>query len=265
MLHRHRNDQGSIAGTPASWSPVQPLGTLIGVAGIVIGSYALVRAGLNTSDLSQPNRTVLGVEHTPLLALCEVGFGVVAILAAMTTTFGRVILGALLATMTAFGAALISAEPSSRLHHWFGVRHDDGWWLVGIGGLALILTLYASSTQRRPARPRAPQPLASDGHTVRGSLHTSLDATALDPSRALGIPATIATPPPDAAAAVGFEHKHFCLSACGSTFDMSDATEGDIRFCGLGHAQRWNGNTWELIPPDTDHEGLHTRIGASHT
>jgi hypothetical protein len=58
------------------------------------------------------------------------------------------------------------------------------------------------------------------------------------------------------------EYLHLCLSGCGSTFDTRDAVEGDIRFCGLGHAQRQHGNDWELIPVDTDHGGLHTRVAA---
>jgi hypothetical protein len=31
-------------------------------------------------------------------------------------------------------------------------------------------------------------------------------------------------------------------------FDAADAADGDIRFCGLGHAQCWNGSTWEIVP-----------------
>jgi len=59
------------------------------------------------------------------------------------------------------------------------------------------------------------------------------------------------------------DHLHVCLSACDSMFDAADAAEGDIRFCDLGHAQRWNGSTWEIVPTATEHEGLHPRAGAN--
>jgi hypothetical protein len=93
--------------------------------------------------------TVLNIEHTPLLALTEVGFGAVMILAAMIPRLGRVAIGLLSATLTAFGTALLSAAPTSRLHHWFGVVHHQGWSYVIVGTIGLLATLAFPTTIRQ--------------------------------------------------------------------------------------------------------------------
>src|SRR4029077_12463224 len=119
LHHRHRDDENLVEVNTSSGTPAVFFGTAIGGAAILVGFYALIRAGLNTNDLSRPSVTVLNVEHTPLLALSEVSFGAVMILAAMTRRLGRIVIGVLSATLVAFGAALLSAAPHSGLHHWF--------------------------------------------------------------------------------------------------------------------------------------------------
>src|SRR5262249_41744048 len=66
---------------------------VLGVLAVALGLYALIRSGLDTQDLSHPHQRTFGVEHTPLLALCAFGFGVLLVLAAMGRRVGRVILG----------------------------------------------------------------------------------------------------------------------------------------------------------------------------
>src|SRR5947208_8706029 len=50
-------------------------------------------------------------------------------------------IGLLTATLVAFGAALLNAAPTSRLHHWFGVMHHQGWSFVVVGSIGLLATL----------------------------------------------------------------------------------------------------------------------------
>src|SRR5262245_27983560 len=66
---------------------------ILGVVAIVLGMYALLRSGLDTTDLSQPRQRTFGVETTPLLSLCSIGLGVFLLLGATGARVGRVILG----------------------------------------------------------------------------------------------------------------------------------------------------------------------------
>jgi hypothetical protein len=236
----------------------------IGFGGIVVGLSALVRVGLNTHDLSRPTMTVFGIEHTPLLAVGEVGFGVVMILAAMTPIIGRVVVGLLSSALTAFGTALIVASRTDRLHHWFGVVEHQGWSYVIVGAVGLLAALTFPAITRRTITQTVP---AATGTTRAPEPNLPSMAPPNQPAPGEGAPmaeATArATPPADLAAPMA-DHLHICLSDCGSTFDTRDAADGDIRFCGLGHAQRWHANTWELVPADADHEGLHTPVGTHH-
>src|SRR5207244_10543370 len=133
-------------------SPGRPaliVATALGGAAIVVGFYTLVRVGVNTNDLSRPSVTVLNIEHTPLLALAEIGWGAMMILAAFAGPFGRIVVGLLSATLIAFGAALLSAASTGRLHHWFGVSHHQGWSLVVVGALCLLASLASPPITRK--------------------------------------------------------------------------------------------------------------------
>jgi hypothetical protein len=156
LFHRHRDDETLVEVTTSPGRAAVVVATVIGGASIVVGFYALIRAGLNTHDLSRPTVTVLNIEHTPLLALSEVSFGAVMILAAMTPRFGRVAIGLLSATLAAFGAALLSAPSTSRLHHWFGVVDHQGWPLVIVGAIGLLATLAFPTVTRRTIVRSAP-------------------------------------------------------------------------------------------------------------
>ena len=154
--HRHRDEPAVVEVETASGKPALVVGSAIGAAGIVVGFYALARVGVDTDDFGRPTATVLGIEHTPVLALSEVGFGAVMVLAAMTTRLGRIAIGLLSATLAAFGAALLSAAPTSRLHHWFGVVHHQGWSFVVVGAIGLLATLSFPTITRRTIGPLTP-------------------------------------------------------------------------------------------------------------
>ena len=84
-------------------------------------------------------------------------------------------IGLLTATLVAFGAALLNAAPTSRLHYWFGVMHHQGWSIVVVGSIGLLATLAfptitrltivrrETATQANPtgADLASPSPLAS--------------------------------------------------------------------------------------------------------
>jgi hypothetical protein len=166
LHHRHRDDDSVVEVHTSSARPALLVGAAMGSAGIVVGCYALVRVGLNTNDFSRPAARVLNIEHTPLLALCEVSFGAVMILAAMAPRLGRIAIGLLSATLAGFGAALLAAAPTSRLHHWFGVVHQQGWSFVIVATIGLLTTLAFPTVTRqtvvRSGPDTPPNPLGTD-------------------------------------------------------------------------------------------------------
>jgi hypothetical protein len=152
--HRHRDEQTLVEVDTSSGSPAVVVATVIGGAGVLVGFYALLRIGLDSDDFSRPTATVFGITHTPLLALTEVGFGAVMILAGITRWLGRVAIGLLSGTLAAFGAALLSAPRPSRLHRWFGVVNQQGWIFVAVGTIGLLAMLaFRASTLRTIVRP----------------------------------------------------------------------------------------------------------------
>jgi hypothetical protein len=182
LHHRHRNDDQLVEVSTTAARPALLVGTAIGAAGIMLGLYTLVRVGLDTNDFSRPAVTVLHIEHTPLLALAEIGFGAVMILAGMAPRFGPIVIGVLCAILVACGAALLSASRTSRLHHWFGVVHHQGWTFVIVGALGLLAALvFPTTTRRTVVRSHAADP-ADTSDADRGSRapFVSTEARTLD-------------------------------------------------------------------------------------
>jgi hypothetical protein len=193
LLHRHQGDQplaevNTSSETPAVAVAIAIGGAGIGGAGIVVGFYALIRAGINTNDFSRPAVTVLTIEHTPLLAIAEVGFGALMVLAAMTPRFGRIMIGLLSATLVAFGAALLYAPRTNRLHHWFGVVHHQGWSFVATGTTGLIATLTIPTIIRHTivrSEPAA-QPDTRDADLALQTVLASADMVISAPTQGRG-------------------------------------------------------------------------------
>src|SRR3954464_12489065 len=63
------------------WSPAQIIGLIIGIGMTILGIAALAQLGFDTEDIYQPHDMVWGLPHSPLLAVCEIGFGALMIFA----------------------------------------------------------------------------------------------------------------------------------------------------------------------------------------
>jgi hypothetical protein len=137
-------DAGTTARTFAS-----AVWLVIGAASIGWGMVALADSGINTSDLSDPHRIISGFNYTPLLSLCEIGFGALLVISAFFPAVGRFLAGSVCAACCAFGAALIAAGPASGLHQDFGVGGDNGWIFVVVGAVGLLAALGSPITIKR--------------------------------------------------------------------------------------------------------------------
>jgi hypothetical protein len=148
-----------------AWSPAQIVAFVIGAASLAFGIVALVRTGLDLGDLTGPEDTVLGFVHTPLLAIAEIGFGALMLLAALSPG-GRVLMAFLGAVALAFGVLILADVWSGRFHDWFAVNDDNGWLFVVVGGVSLLSALLLPTVRTRDRRHVTERRRIGDPHTV---------------------------------------------------------------------------------------------------
>ena len=129
------------------------LAVAAGVGLIVLGSIALVRAGVDPSWYD-PVVQVVGIDHTPLLGALEVGVGALLVLAGLA---GARVLAAVVALVAGIGAAIAAVEPELVDRE---LALERGWaTTLAVGGvlLALILVMARGRTVERRIehRPRS--------------------------------------------------------------------------------------------------------------
>lgn len=134
-----------------AWSPAQIVGFVIGAGAIAFGAVALVRTGLDTNEWFSPVKSVLGFDHTPLLAVSEIGFGVLMLLSAASPA-GRPLMALLSAIALAFGIVVVADAWAGRIDRWFGVTDRNGWLFIVVGGVGLIAALMLPTVAGRERR-----------------------------------------------------------------------------------------------------------------
>ena len=98
------------------WSPAQIIGLIIGIGMTVLGIAAIAQVGFDTADIYQPQELVWGLPHSPLLAVCEIGFGLV----------------------------IFVDSARDDLTRWFGVSEDrSAWFFVIVGGVTLLAAMLS--------------------------------------------------------------------------------------------------------------------------
>jgi hypothetical protein len=142
------------------WSPAQFFALGIGLFFAVLGGIALARTGLDLNDVHDPHRVVGWGDwhHTPLLALIELGFGVLMIVTAVVPGAWRAMMGLLSAIALGFGIFVVADAMPTRLHTWLGVHDANGWLYVALGAIGLVATMFSpviwrSRTATRRYRP----------------------------------------------------------------------------------------------------------------
>lgn len=132
VVHRHTTTR----------NPTRYFAGLIGVASLVLGSFAIARTGLNTDHLYTPNVSVATLHHTPLLALSELAFGALMLWTAFLPVLGRGLMALLGLAVLGLGVVTIGDIWPARLHHWLGVSHRNGWLFVLVGGVSFLAALF---------------------------------------------------------------------------------------------------------------------------
>ena len=127
----------------STWSPAQVIGLIAGIVITVLGLVALARTGFDTDHLYSPHAQAWHLPHSPLMAIIEVGFGVLVLIASVVPGGARSLLALLGAIALAFGVVVLVEAPPNRLNHWLGVEDKNGWFYVIVGGVLLLAALIS--------------------------------------------------------------------------------------------------------------------------
>jgi hypothetical protein len=139
--YRTADDSTSVVPTP--WSPAQLVGLIVGIGFAVLGVAALARTGFDTSHIYTPRVVVWRLPHTPLLAVIEIAFGALMIIASVVPGGLRTLMGLLGAVALVSGMVVLVGSTPDRLTHWLAVTDRSGW-LFTISGAVVLVAAFAA-------------------------------------------------------------------------------------------------------------------------
>jgi hypothetical protein len=130
------------------------IAAVVGIFAIAVGVWALIKTGLNTDHIFTPSKEVLGVPHTPTLALGEIGFGLLLVFAAASGAFGTFLIAVLGAASLAFGVIVVSDSWSRQVHSWTAANHDSGWVFILVGAVFVFAAMLPLLVSRPTVQPQ---------------------------------------------------------------------------------------------------------------
>jgi hypothetical protein len=136
--------------------PANVIAAVVGILAVALGVWALIETGLNTDHIFTPSKEVLGLPHTPTLALGEIAFGILLLFAAATGAFGTFLIAALGAASLAFGIIVLSDSWSGRVQSWTAANHDSGWLFILIGAVFVLAAILPILVSMRTVQTREP-------------------------------------------------------------------------------------------------------------
>ena len=139
--YRARDRRVDVAVPP--WSPLQFIGLIVGIGFGVLGIAAVARTGFDTAHIYTPHDVVWTFPHSPLLAVIEIGFGLLMVLGSVVPAGARGFLGLLGSIALAFGIVVLTESVPNRLNDWLAVTHRNGWLYVISGAVVLLASLVA--------------------------------------------------------------------------------------------------------------------------
>jgi hypothetical protein len=157
------DERPTLAATSPSWSPAQVIGLIVGIFFVALGTAAVARTGFDTSHIYTPHDTIWSFGHSPLLAVIEIGYGALLIIASIVPGGFRSLMGFLGAVALAFGVVIVVRDTPARLNNWLAVTHRNGWLFVITGAIVLIAALLSPvfvPRSRRRRRVRHVDPVA---------------------------------------------------------------------------------------------------------
>jgi hypothetical protein len=125
------------------WSPLQVIGLIVGIGSAVLGIAAVASTGFDTAHIYAPQHVVGSFPHSPLLGVIEIGFGLLVAIGSVVPGGVRTLLALLGAIALAFGLVVLIEAMPSRLNHWLGVTHRNGWLFVIVGAVVLLAAIVS--------------------------------------------------------------------------------------------------------------------------
>ncbi len=126
-----------------TFSPAQIIGLIVGIGFTVLGIAAVAKTGFTTDHIYRPHDVVWHLPHSPLLGLCEIGFGVLMIIASVVPGGLRGLMALLGAISLAFGIVILTDAATSNLNRHFAVTHRNGWLFTIVGAVVLLAALLS--------------------------------------------------------------------------------------------------------------------------
>lgn len=142
MLRRHEDvDVSERRVVWAPWSPAQLVALVIGLFLLVLGAVTLANTGINGNSITDSKVLTWGFGQTPLLAIIEIVFGLLLVLAGAVPGAGRGTMALLGAILLAAGIVVLAS--SSSLYDSLGTNQATGWLGVVTGAVTLAAAMLA--------------------------------------------------------------------------------------------------------------------------
>jgi hypothetical protein len=135
---------------------------------LALGIWALARTGLDLDHLFRPERRVLGLPHTPALALGEIAFGVVMVLAATSPIVGRLLMIVAGAAVAIGGVLVVTDTFERRIDRWTAANDTSGWLFIVVGALVVLAAAMLPTLASRD------RTVTRDDHRGRGDRDDAL-------------------------------------------------------------------------------------------
>ena len=137
------DERPAVASAPTPWSPAQIIGLVIGIGFTVLGIAAVARTGFDADHIYRPHYVVWHLPHSPLLAVSEIGFGVLMVIASVVPGGLRSLMALLGAISLAFGIVILVDAAPDNLNKWFAVTHRSGWLFTIVGAVTVLVALMS--------------------------------------------------------------------------------------------------------------------------
>lgn len=132
------------AASAVAWSPAQIVGAIVGIGFLVLGIVAMTRTGFDTSHLDTPHKLVWSLPHSPLLALSEIVFGALMIVASVVPGGIRTLMALLGVISLVFGILCLVGPTPSSMTRWFAVsQYRSGWFFTIVGAVVVLATIVS--------------------------------------------------------------------------------------------------------------------------
>jgi hypothetical protein len=122
------------------FSPGQFLGGAVGVVLVLFGIVAVTRTGID-STLNSPPTQIMGLTHSAMIGLIELGAGLLLILSAADIAL-RGLMGFLGAVLIVGGVIVAAGNTKMLLD--LGTRQSTGWFAVVMGAIAILAAALPS-------------------------------------------------------------------------------------------------------------------------